>query len=186
MSMWAPPPFRIAFDNARDPYTARNALGITATAGPPGPTGPTGPAGPTGPTGPAGVVSATPPLSLTGGVLSIAPTWTTYTPTVSCTTGTLTSASATGKYITMGKLTLVQIVITITTVGTAGGNIIATLPNTCAVRTIAVGRENAVSGKMLQAAISNVSSTVQITNYDNTFAGANGASMYINGFYENT
>ena len=67
------PPYRIAFDNARDPYTARNALGITGTgagpAGPPGPAGPagadgadgaTGPAGPTGPTGPAGASGATP------------------------------------------------------------------------------------------------------------------------------
>jgi hypothetical protein len=29
----APAPFRVAFDNARDPYTARNALGITSTGG---------------------------------------------------------------------------------------------------------------------------------------------------------
>jgi hypothetical protein len=29
----APAPFRIQFDNARDPYTARNALGITSTGG---------------------------------------------------------------------------------------------------------------------------------------------------------
>jgi len=47
----APAPFRIAFDNARDPYTARNALGITGSGG--------------------GVTSATPPLSITAGVLSI-------------------------------------------------------------------------------------------------------------------
>jgi len=63
---WAPPPFRIAFDNARDPYTARNALGITGSGG-----GAPGPPGPPGPTGPAGVVSTTPPLSLVGGTLSI-------------------------------------------------------------------------------------------------------------------
>jgi len=33
MNIWQPAPFRIAFDAARDPYTARNALGITSTGG---------------------------------------------------------------------------------------------------------------------------------------------------------
>jgi len=48
----APPPFRIAFDTARDPYTARNALGIAGTG--------------------AGLItSVTAPLSVTGGTLSI-------------------------------------------------------------------------------------------------------------------
>lgn len=83
------PPFRQAFDAARSPYAARNALGILGTggggggipeapsdgiiygrrgsdatwqpspAGPAGPTGPTGPAGPTGATGPQGNPGAT-------------------------------------------------------------------------------------------------------------------------------
>ena len=62
------PPYRIQFDNARDPYTARNALGITGTgAGPPGPAGPAGPAGATGATGPAGATGATGPAGAAGG-----------------------------------------------------------------------------------------------------------------------
>jgi len=46
------PPYRIQFDNARDPYTARNALGIAGTG--------------------AGLItSVTSPLSVTGGNLTI-------------------------------------------------------------------------------------------------------------------
>jgi len=62
------PPFRQQFDNARDPYTARNALGILGTgAGPPGPAGPAGPAGATGATGPAGATGATGATGASGG-----------------------------------------------------------------------------------------------------------------------
>src|SRR5580765_5025478 len=46
-------PFRIAFDNARDPYTARNALGITSSGGS------------------SFITSVTAPLSVTGGNLSV-------------------------------------------------------------------------------------------------------------------
>jgi len=45
------PPYRIAFDNARDPYTARNALGLLGTG--------------------AGINSVSPPLSVVGGILTI-------------------------------------------------------------------------------------------------------------------
>src|SRR6188768_796113 len=52
MDAWAPPPFRIKFDEARDPYTARNALGIMGSGG-------------------GFITSVTAPLSVTGGNLTI-------------------------------------------------------------------------------------------------------------------
>jgi len=255
MNVWAPPPFRVKFDEARDPYTARNALGITG----------------------GGVSSATPPLSITSGVISIdltgyqpidadltaisaltgtntiyytsaantwspvnvstglafsggnltctlaggnvsnvgtpvsgqfaqwtgattiqgitaaaagaaiAPAWTAYTPTITAGSGTFTTVSATGRYLTIGKVTHVKIEVNITTNGTAAGYIVATLPNTAVGFAALSGRERNVSGKMLAGMIGVLSSTTTTcVNYDNTYPGANGASCLLNGSYENT
>lgn len=57
--------------------------------------------------------------------------WTAYTPGTSCASGTLTSASTTGRYkIIGGKTTLILVTLTITTAGTCSGNVILTTPNT--------------------------------------------------------
>jgi hypothetical protein len=169
-----PPPFRIAFDNARDPYTARNALGVTSS----------------------GVTAATPPLLITGGTISldtaaaiaaIAPAWTAYTPTISALTGTLAAFSASGKYLTIGKQTSIQIEILITTNGTAGVFLLASLPNTATGLAILAGRETAIVGKALTGTVGNMSNTtVLIINYDNTYPGGDGHSLVLSGVYENT
>jgi hypothetical protein len=77
--------------------------------------------------------------------------WTTYTPTVSSSTGTITTASATGKWKRAGKLIAVQQTITITTNGTGAGNLRATLPfDAESTDFVGAGRETAVTGSMLQ------------------------------------
>lgn len=57
-----------------------------------------------------------------GGALS------TYTPTVGAQSGTWTTVSATGSYVQIGRLCFVQILIVMTTAGTASGYMTVTLP----------------------------------------------------------
>lgn len=61
-------------------------------------------------------------------IATINDAWTAYTPTVSASSGTATSAAATGRYKQIGKTVHVQAIVTVTTVGTAAGDVNATLP----------------------------------------------------------
>jgi hypothetical protein len=54
--------------------------------------------------------------------------WTAFTPTVTASTGTFGSLSVSGAYLAIGKTVHFQMTIQITSVGTASGDIIATLP----------------------------------------------------------
>lgn len=112
--------------------------------------------------------------------------FTAYAPSVSATSGTYTSASATGAYSKTGKLVCFWINATITTVGT-GTSTIVTLPFASATTSggtqIFAGRENAVSGKMLQGVNLTNSSNVTIFDYSNLSAAANGAQEQISGCY---
>jgi hypothetical protein len=116
----------------------------------------------------------------------LAPAWTAYTPTLSASSGTLTSASATGFYLKIGKKVSVQMTITIVTNGTAAAILRASLPFAANRSFVLAGRENAIAGKMIQALTSAASSTLNIFNYDNTYPGSSGASIIISGVYEST
>jgi len=112
--------------------------------------------------------------------------WTSYTPTVTAFAGTLTTVSATGRYKRVGKTVFFSIVITITTNGTGATAVIATLPVTAsanAINTAFVGREDAVTGKLL---IGWAATTTQvfIQNYDGTYPGFDGAILGVSGSYE--
>ena len=115
---------------------------------------------------------------------SITGAWATYTPTLRAQSGSLTSATATGRYMQIGKTVFFSISITITTNGTAAGSLTATLPTTPNANGSGSGRENGVSGKMLQAQVVAASNVASIFNYDNTYPGASGASITISGAYE--
>jgi hypothetical protein len=58
--------------------------------------------------------------------------WTTYTPTVTSQTGTITAYTATGRYKQIGKTIVLETDVVITTVGTAAGQMIVTLPTNSA------------------------------------------------------
>ncbi len=113
--------------------------------------------------------------------------WSTYTPTITCQTGTLTTASATGRYKQVGKVLFAQITITVTANGTCAGQVVATLPvisaNSASIWTMS-GRENAMTGKMLQGIVQGNASTAYIINYDNSYPAASGSLLYISGVYE--
>jgi len=105
--------------------------------------------------------------------------WTSYTPTVTAGSGTITTASATGYWIRIGKLCVVFSSWSITTNGTGAQSVKLTLPFTAISGhtggQIGVGREYDVTGKMLQIEIPDSSGTAMAyRNYDNTYPGANG------------
>lgn len=96
----------------------------------------------------------------------------TYTPTVTSTAGTFTSVtSISGYYTKVGNLVFASGQCTITTVGTATGFVIFTLPFTAARFAYGSGRQDVVGGFGLQVAISTGDlSHVQIEKYDHTSA----------------
>lgn len=113
--------------------------------------------------------------------------WSGYTPVVTPNTGSLTTVSASGRYLQIGKSVLLQATVTITTNGTGAGWINVSLPlltaNAGMIATFH-GRESAVSGKMLQGSAAANSNTMNVFNYDNTYPGASGAVLALSGVYE--
>ena len=128
------------------------------------------------------VLGAAGAVSLNG-VLGVP--WTTYPPTIACTNGTIATLGAvTGYYLVKGKSVSLQIVVPITAIGTCATAITATLPTglTSATATVLFGRETGASGKAITGSIGGAGGTaLQIQNYDNSFAGANGANLILNG-----
>jgi hypothetical protein len=133
----------------------------------------------------------TTPLSVaqggTGGDLSDA--WTTYTPTISALSGSLTSAAAAGRYLKIGRLVHFQVKITITTNGTGAAAIVCSLP--FGTRNVdstfsqaAVGREVGVTGKSLNGELMNNSTTMYVSFYDASYPGGDGYVLIVNGHYE--
>jgi hypothetical protein len=112
--------------------------------------------------------------------------WTAFTPTLGAGAGTLTAASATGRYKQVGKLYLYNIQILITTNGTAATYLTYTLPNSSTP--IALGSAasvNAGVGNFIGSARHvNGSNTALLFKYDGTYPGANGSAIYVSGYYE--
>ena len=131
--------------------------------------------------------------NLTSGTLAVArggvdqTAYSTWTPTISCGAGTITTLGAvTARQKTIGKIVFFYLSVAITTNGTCASNVNATLP-TAAIASVdqnGVGRENGVTGKMINARIVSGTSNMSMTFYDNTFPGANGAILQVSGFYE--
>jgi len=110
--------------------------------------------------------------------------WTAFTPTLRAESGSLTTASATGRYIQIGKTVSFTITITITTNGTAAIWVAATLPVTANSRAVVPGRENAITGSMLQGVIWAGGNEVYILTYNNVYPGGNGRELVVSGTYE--
>ena len=112
--------------------------------------------------------------------------WTTYTPTVTSASGTLTSASATGRYKIIGtKLVAVQTLTTITTNGTGATAIRNTLPFTAAAAQFTLsGYESGSTGKAIGVQIASGGTTMNMRFYDGTYPGADGYLLLTTGVYE--
>lgn len=117
-------------------------------------------------------------------------TWSTYTPTVTAFSGTLTTvANQAGRYQQVGKAVHLVVRCSITTNGTGAGGIIFTLPVTAATVSPAVvwhgaGREDGLSGSMLQASIGSAGTTMGVLTYNNAYPGGSGAIIEVSITYE--
>jgi hypothetical protein len=70
--------------------------------------------------------------AITSGGVNIATAWTAYTPVVTSQTNTITAYTATGRYKQIGKTVICETDVVITTVGTASGIMLVTIPVTAA------------------------------------------------------
>jgi hypothetical protein len=107
--------------------------------------------------------------------------WTAYTPTVSSGTGSITTASATGAYATLGKTVFVRFRITITVNGTGGQSVNMTLPfaqsgGYAANQSIGVARESSATGDLCQVGAGS-SGFCNIFTYNNGYPGGTGRSI---------
>lgn len=112
--------------------------------------------------------------------------WTAYTPTVSSSGGSLTTASGSGRYLVTGKMLMFQVQISITTNGTGSGTLNVTLPASKTAKALCtlVGRETQATGKVISGTISAASGTMTCMYYDNTYPGADGTRFNIGGVIE--
>lgn len=130
---------------------------------------------------------STPVTVANGGTGDTGTAWTPYTPTITAQSGTFTSASATGRYKTIGKTCFIELTITITTVGSASGAIAATLPSGITAQSNAVlhGRDNGFSGYVIQGLIlASATSITNILTYSNSSDIGAGASIILSGVFE--
>lgn len=108
----------------------------------------------------------------------------TWTPVITASTGTFTSVSAVGTYTIIGRMVFIIISVTITTVGTAAGFAVATLPFTANTSRQVLPGRSVTAGKMLQGSIpSGGSNVINIVNYDATNPIAAGEVLLITGGY---
>jgi len=93
----------------------------------------------------------------------------TYTPTISAGTGSITSYTlTTANYTRIGRQVTANIVLTITNAGTGTGALGITLPYTNgAAISCGAGRENALTGYILQAYVNAASNLLNVYNYAN-------------------
>ena len=112
--------------------------------------------------------------------------WLAYTPSLSVDVGSLTSASAVGRYKQIGKTVSVEAVVTITTVGTASSWLNVSLPPIGVAKadyTFVVSETNVVAfmgfGRVAAGA-----SVVKILRYDNAVYMGNGYRLVLSGTYE--
>jgi hypothetical protein len=112
--------------------------------------------------------------------------WSAYTPVLAPLSGSFTTVgSSFGRYIKRGKMCTVSLVCSITNIGTGSGGMTFTLPSgalsgaTC----VGAGRENAVTGKMLQVYTDGTALGL-IYNYDNTTPFENGCQILATLTYE--
>lgn len=123
--------------------------------------------------------------SANGGVDTSA--WSSYTPTITPQTGSFTTASASGRWKQIGKTVFVTITITITTNGTAGGYIKATLPTTVVnsgLYQIMGGKEISVVGATTTTIIFPNTADSYTVFYNNTSPCGSGNVVVISGTYE--
>jgi hypothetical protein len=110
--------------------------------------------------------------------------WVSWTPTVTATSGTITTASATNcKFSRRGKVIMVKGTVTITTNGTGAGALQISTPVTAATNGGTItARETTINGFVSAGQIDG--SQMILVRYDNTYPAANGTVFAFSGIYE--
>jgi len=113
------------------------------------------------------------------------PSYFSFTPTISAESGTITTASGTIYFSIFGSVCYILYgYITITNNGTGSAKVKSTIPLNpandfyCSI----YGQETSTTGKTVSGAFRQTS-FAQVAYYDNTYPGANGATIKWNGFY---
>jgi hypothetical protein len=110
--------------------------------------------------------------------------WINWTPTITSSTGTITAYTSSGQYKVQDLTVYYQIEINITTNGTGAGSVNSTLPFSSPLVTgVGNGREIVINGNSILATTIALDNKIIITNYDNTYPGANGCRLIVNGSY---
>lgn len=115
--------------------------------------------------------------------------WVRFTPTLSATSGTLTTAVADMYYIRRGNVVYFKTQIIITTNGSASGALLMTVPfgQVGSFGTVASGLQRVPQGYMVYGWLDGGGdNTMSIKFYNDTYPGADGAVIEISGFYEVT
>lgn len=110
--------------------------------------------------------------------------WKAFTPSISSSSGSLTSATATGRYLQRGNIIHYLISIAINTNGTGSGAVKATIPFTAKEIGTSYGKERAVTGKSISGFIERNTNSIFVQFYDGTYPGGNGYVINLNGFVE--
>ena len=137
-----------------------------------------------------GIGSAGQVLTVASGVPSWATpagssfTWTAYNPVIDSQSGSITTYTSTGKYLTVGKGIFFIFNITLTTVGTAAGNLTVALPFTSVGGSAGSVYESNNFGTSGPVSISGNSAVAITRNYAATTWFANGATLVGSIYYE--
>ena len=111
-------------------------------------------------------------------------TWTSYTPTITSQGGSITTYTATGKYLQIDKGMFFIFTVTLSNVGTASGNMIITLPTTAVGSSAGSVYEYNTTGKGGPVSIANNASVAISRDSTNTTWFSNGWNLYASIFYE--
>lgn len=116
--------------------------------------------------------------------LSTAAGFTSYTPSVTCQSGTITTlGSVSGKYKIIGPITYFTATINITTNGSCATALKISLPSSATDNIIPTARENA-GGLTATGIIGSGTNYVYLTKYDATYPGFSGSQFTITGWYK--
>ena len=117
----------------------------------------------------------------TAGTLAVVETGT-YVPTVTASSGSITSFTATGTYTKIGRLVFATATVSITNNGTGAGVVNVSVPFQSSASNTAVGagRENAAVGTMLQWYLGSNNSTGAVFTYNNQYPGGTNYVLNLN------
>lgn len=111
----------------------------------------------------------------------------TWSPTVTATSGTITTLGAvSGSYSLVGNLVFVHLDIAVTTNGTGAGGVQSTLPFNADGVYVMAGRELNVTGNTLSGTVATGPTAITIYNYNNTYPAGNGYRLAVSGWYRRT